>query len=72
MAKHNVKFSLPSAELKHADVEFVVYSDGSLFGKLLVSKGAVVWRPRSKSWRGKKMGWHRFSVFMQTHGRSEH
>jgi len=69
---HKVKLSLPKYELKHADVEFVVYRDGSIFGKLLVSKGAIVWRRRSKSWRGKKLSWARFHKFMHEHGRAEH
>jgi hypothetical protein len=69
---HKVTFSLPKRELGHSDIEFVVHRDGTVFGKLLVSKGAVVWRRKSKSWRGKKLGWADFHKLMQKHARAEH
>lgn len=68
---HKVTFSLPDRELGHADIEFLVRRDGRVFGKLLVSKGAVVWRKKWKSRRGKKLGWVRFHQFMQEHGQNE-
>jgi hypothetical protein len=67
---HKVKFALPQRELGHADIEFLVFKDGQVFGKLLVSKGAVVWRRKWKSRRGKKLGWVSFDRLMQEHGRS--
>ena len=72
MARHEVKFSLPRAEVLHADLEFNVRRNGEAFGKLLISKGAVVWRPKKKSWRGKKLNWEAFSKFMREYGRPEH
>jgi hypothetical protein len=45
---------LPERELGRADMEFLVRRDGSVLGKLLVSKGAVVWRKKWKSERGRK------------------
>ncbi len=72
MAQHEVKFSLPKAEVLHADLEFNVRRNGEAFGKLLISKGAVVWRPKKKSWRGKKLSWGDFAKFMHDHGRPEH
>ena len=39
---HKVTFSLPERELGHADIEFLVRSNGSVIGKLLVSKGRRV------------------------------
>jgi hypothetical protein len=68
---HTVKFSLPECELGRADVEFLVKKDGSVFGKLLVSKGAIVWRKKWKSKRGKKLGWTRFAQLMQEQGEDE-
>ncbi len=68
---HKVTFSLPERELGRADIEFLVRKDGGVFGKLLVSKGAVVWRKKWKSKRGKRLGWARFAQLMQEHGRSE-
>jgi hypothetical protein len=68
---HKVTFSLPERELGHADVEFLVRGNGSVIGKLLVSKGAIVWRKKWKSKRGKKLGWARFHELMQENGRNE-
>jgi hypothetical protein len=39
---HKVTFTLPDREIGKADIEFLVKSDGIVFAKLLVSKGAVV------------------------------
>jgi len=72
MAQHEVKFSLPKAEVLHTDLEFNIRRNGEAFGKLLVSKGAVVWRRKGKYWRGKKFGWADFDKFMDEHGRPEH
>jgi len=69
---HKVTFSLPKAEVLHTDFEFIVRRNGEAFGKLLISKGAVVWRRRAKSWRGKKLGWKNFDKFMNDHARPEH
>jgi hypothetical protein len=38
--------------------------------KLLVSKGAVVWRKKGKYWRGKKSSWADFDKFMDEYGRA--
>ena len=62
---HRVTFSLPERELAHADIEFLVRKEGHVFGKLLLSKGSVVWRKKWKSKRGKKLGWTRFHELMQ-------
>jgi hypothetical protein len=67
---HTVKFEIPRRELGRANVEFLVYKDGQVFGKLLVSKGAIVWRKKWKSTRGRKMGWGEFHRLMQENGRS--
>lgn len=68
---YQVTFSLPERELGRADVGFVVRKDGSVFGKLLVSKGAIVWRERGKSKRGKKLDWDRFAELMLQQGQDE-
>ncbi len=72
MAQHEVKFSLPKAEVLHTDLEFNIRRNGQAFGKLLISKGAVVWRRRGKYWRGKKFGWADFDKFMDEYARPEH
>jgi hypothetical protein len=42
---------------------------GAVVRRLLVSKGAIVWRKKWKSKRGRKLGWARFHELMQEHGR---
>ena len=71
MAAHKVTFSLPDRELGRADLQFLVHRNGSVFGKLLVSKGSVVWRRKWKQKRGRKLGWRHFAELMQEHGQPE-
>ncbi len=66
---HKVQFEIPRRELGSANVEFIVFRDGAVFGKLLISKGAVVWRPKWKSKRSMKFNWRAFDDVMQKHGR---
>ncbi|WP_139077282.1 hypothetical protein [Candidatus Nitrospira nitrificans] len=68
---HRVNSSIPQREIGRADIEFCVRKDSRVIGKLLVSKGAVVWRKKWKSTRGKKLGWDLFDQIMQKYGRSE-
>lgn len=67
---HTVKFEIPRRELGNANIEFIVYKEGEVFGKLLVSKGAVVWRGKWKSKRSQKLGWARFDRLMQANART--
>ena len=68
---HKVTFALPERELGKADIVILVKRDRAVLGKLLVSKGAIVWRSKGKSKRGKKLGWQRFAELMEAHGRRE-
>ncbi len=65
---HKVTFSVPERTLEREDVEFVVEKDGVRFGTLLVSKGAVEWRPTNKVYR-RRMRWDRFDALMRESGR---
>jgi hypothetical protein len=65
---HKVTFSVPERTLGREDVEFVVEKDGVRFGTLLVSKGAVEWRPTNKVYR-RRMRWDRFDALMRESGR---
>lgn len=65
---HKVTFSVPERTLGREDVEFVVEKDGVRFGTLLVSKGAVEWRPTNKVYR-RRMRWDRFDAQMRESGR---
>lgn len=64
MAKHDVSFSIPQRSLGKADVEFLVRSDGAVFGTLAVSNGSVVWFPKGTSY-GLKVSWKQFAQMMQ-------
>lgn len=61
---HNVKFTVPERELGRADIEFRVEKNSRPFGTLLVSKGALEWRPAYK-WKGSKIriGWSEFDKY---------
>ena len=65
---HKVTFSVPERSLGREVVEFVVEKDGMRFSTLLVSKGAVEWRPTYKVYR-RRMRWDRFDVLMRESGR---
>ena len=55
---HTVTFNVPRRTLGREDIEFVVEKDGVRFGTLLVSKGAVEWRPTNKVYR-RRLRWSR-------------
>ena len=65
---HKVTFSVPERALGREDIEFVVMRGGVRFGTLLVSKGAVEWRPTNKVYR-QRLGWERFDQVMRESGR---
>jgi len=66
----DVTFTLPHRKLGNTDLEFLVKQNGEVVGKLLVSKGAIVWRSKSKK-IGKKLGWRKFDEVMNELGRCE-
>ena len=65
---HTVSFSVPKRALGREDIEFVVQKDGVRFGTLLVSKGAIEWRPTNKVYR-RRVNWDRFDQIMRDKGR---
>jgi hypothetical protein len=65
---HTVTFSVPERSLGREDIEFVVMRDGVRFGTLLVSKGAVEWRPTNNVYR-RRLRWDRFDQVMRASGR---
>ena len=67
---HAVTFDLPRRDLGKSDVHFTVKVDGSIFGKLEVSKGAIVWYPKDTTW-GHKMSWKSLDGEMSKYPRSE-
>jgi hypothetical protein len=71
MATHNVWFDIPERRLGATDVNFYIYADGEVFGKLSVSNGSIVWFPKG-SRNGRKMAWKKFDELMRENtGRRE-
>lgn len=68
---HKVTFSLPERELGRADIVVVVKRGNAVFGKLLMSKGGIVWRRKWKAKRGKKLSWRALARIMDTTRRTE-
>jgi len=67
---NDVTFTLPNRKLGNSDIQFLIKRDGVVLGKLLVSKGAVVWRSKNYQ-KGKKLGWKQFDRLMEENGRRE-
>ena len=65
---HQVDFILPERRLGKADVVFDVRENGARVGRLLISKGAIEWIPRSKKLR-RKWSWARFDSLIRELGR---
>ena len=65
---YKVLFQTPVRELGKADATFSAYEDGFLLGELLLSKGAVEWRP-SNSQHSYKLNWSQFDRVVQDNGR---
>jgi len=59
---HKVTFSMPTRELGKSDVHFMVKKNGEAFGKLEVSKGAIVWYPKNTTF-GHKISWSKLDKF---------
>ncbi|MBN1606200.1 MAG: hypothetical protein JW940_06180 [Polyangiaceae bacterium] len=68
--KHSVKFTIPWRELGNADVEFQVWGDSDKIGTLQISKGALVWFPKDRSY-GHRISWSKFSRMMEDYPRAE-
>ncbi|MGH9580885.1 MAG: hypothetical protein ACRD2R_07825 [Terriglobales bacterium] len=69
MPEHRVKFNVPFRDLGRSDVKFKVYTgkrkERRLLGTLLVSHGAIVWRPNKARERGTvTKDWHEFDRLM--------
>lgn len=53
---HDVRFSVPERPVANADIEFRIKKNGTMFGTLRVSKGALVWYPQDGK-VGRKLSW---------------
>jgi hypothetical protein len=59
MAQHDVLFTVPQRPVGNADIEFIVKRNGKRFGLLRISKGAIEWIHRDRTY-GSKMSWKQF------------
>ena len=71
--RHTANVTIGSPlDLTKADIRFEVRRDGERFGTLFISRGAVVWKPRSGK-KNYKFDWTRFDQVMRwgtkTHGK---
>ena len=64
---HKVTFKLPRRPLGREDIVFIVKKDDRRFGTLLISKGALEWRPTNKVYR-RKVSWDKFDQIMRESG----
>jgi len=71
MAQHQVRFTVPERPVGNSDIEFSITRDGAKFGKLRVSKGAIVWIPVNKTY-GHKLGWAKFAELAVENGTDGH
>lgn len=67
---HKVTFSMPTRELGKSDVHFMVKKNDEVFGKLEVSKGAIVWYPKNTTF-GHKISWEELETFATQKNRYE-
>lgn len=68
MSQHTVTFQVPDRPVGHKDIEFTIFQDGDMFGRLKVSKGAVVWLPGRAS-KGYRLTWKKMDEAAREHGR---
>jgi hypothetical protein len=68
---HIVTFEVPTRTLGVKDLVFRVRKNGSKFGELRVSQGAVVWIPAVKS-KGRRLSWRQIDELAREHGKSVH
>jgi hypothetical protein len=65
----DVRFSIPARPVGKANIVFDVTKNGDKFGELLVSKGALVWKPLKKSAKLYKLDWSKFAKLAEENGR---
>ena len=64
--KYEVRFNVPLRPLEHADIEFIVFEHADRLGTLLVSRGAIEWKPYKKQ-RNHKLAWRQFDDLLYRH-----
>ena len=69
MPKHTLNLHLPKSTIVNSDAEIVVYSDQSIRGRLLISKGGVDWWPANSKKFHHRMRWENFAKLMESQPR---
>lgn len=63
---------MPERELGKKDLIFTIRRDGRAFGRLHVSKGALVWKPENAKKYGYQLSWRTFAELAEQHGDAGH
>lgn len=71
MAQHTVTFQVPDRPVGKKDIVFTIMQDNELFGRLKVSKGAVVWLPGRAS-KGYRLNWSKLDEAAREYGHRGH
>ncbi len=56
---------IPNLKMTNADMVVEVRSDGSLLGRLKISKGTIDWLPANNSKNHYVMNWEKFAQVME-------
>jgi hypothetical protein len=67
MPEHEIEMDSPRQVILNSDVTFHVRSGEELLGHLLVSRGALEWRPARHSVNVATMTWEHFDQVMRAH-----
>lgn len=65
---YDTTIRIPERPVAHKDIVFKIRKDGRAFGRLKVSKGAIVWLPGNKS-KGYRLTWQQLARLAQENGR---
>jgi len=70
MARHNVHVNLPWREIGKSDVEFEIYKDEEVLGKMKISKGNLEWYPKNAK-KPYSIGWSHFDKMIREYFEEE-
>lgn len=66
---HEVGVTLHQKIVLNKDVEAEVKADGSMLGRILISKGNIEWVPAGHSVNKHRLSWKKFAELMETEGK---
>ncbi len=68
MPRHRIITEIPAQSVVNADLTVTVWSDDTLLGELLVSRGSIDWRPRNLH-HVFELEWEQFDKVLRENGR---